>query len=229
MTRLPSRRFWSAATIAAGAAATVAGAWGNRGAALATKPLPMALLGARALTDPAATPANCALVLGAVGFSMAGDYWMLREEFEPRDSTAKDAYLRRGAAFFAGAQLCYQAAFLRRGARYRMRAFAPRMTVMGEPAAVLAVNAPKVLPVLGPYGALLAGMSTLAGDQGRGAAIGGLLFQASDIAIINRRHLVDSPAARSWIETWVLGSYFAAQHLLVDALLSGEKSSSAGD
>lgn len=178
----------------------------------------MALLAARVLADRRGDRIDRALTLGAVGLSMAGDYWMFREEFEPRTSAAKDGYLRRGAAFFAGAQLCYQAAFTRRGARLHARAFLPRMAVMGEPAAILAAKAPAVLPVLGPYGALLAGMSTLAADDGQRAAVGRLLFQASDIAIINRRHLVQRPAPRAALEAWVLGSYFAAQYLLVGAL-----------
>jgi len=202
----------------AGIAATVAGAASNRRAAALTKPLPMTLLALRTLAQRDTAPVDRALTLGAIGFAMAGDYWMLREEFEPRGSAAKDASLRRGAAFFSGAQICYQVAFARRGARYRLRSLAPRMAAMGEPAIVLAANAPRVLPVLGPYGALLAGMSALAGDAGRRSAVGGLLFQASDIAIINRRHLANSPVARRALEAWVLGSYFAAQTLLVDAL-----------
>ncbi len=210
------------ATTAAGVAATVAGARGDRRLAAVTKPLPMALLAARVLTDrPRAGTRG--LTVGAIGFSMLGDYWMLREEFEPPDGPAKDRYLRRGAAFFSGAQLCYQAAFARRGARYRLRDFGPRMAAMGEPAAVLAVRAPAVLPVLGPYGALLAGMSALAAQDSPRARSGGLVFQASDIAIINRRHLVHSPAARTALEAFVLGSYFLAQYLLVDALLTGEQ------
>ncbi|MFT4202256.1 lysoplasmalogenase family protein [Gordonia sp. (in: high G+C Gram-positive bacteria)] len=210
---------WLAATAAAGLAATAAGAAHNRRLAALTKPIPMALLAARVATDRRTAPLDRALVLGAIGFSMAGDHWMLREEFASAESASKNALLRRGAALFAGAQLCYQAAFARRGARFRLRAFAPRMAAMGEPAVVLAANAPSVLPVLGPYGALLAGMSTMAADDGTTAAAGGLLFQASDIAIINRRHLVHSPALRAGAEAWVLGSYFGAQYLLVDALL----------
>ncbi|MFT3900617.1 MAG: lysoplasmalogenase family protein [Gordonia sp. (in: high G+C Gram-positive bacteria)] len=213
------RKGWLTATAAAAVAATAAGAAHNRRWATLTKPLPMALLAARVAADRRIGRVDRALALGAIGLSMAGDYWMLREEFEPAESSAKNPYLRRGAAFFSGAQICYQAGFARRGARYDLRAFAPRMAAMGEPAAILTAKAPSALPVLGPYGALLAGMSTIAADDGPKAKVGGLLFQASDIAIINRRHLLHSPGVRAGAEAWVLGSYFAAQYLLVDALL----------
>ncbi|GED98801.1 lysoplasmalogenase [Gordonia crocea] len=204
--------------------ATIAGARSHRRLAGATKPLPMAILAVRTATQPDISPVDRALTLGAIGFSMAGDYWMFREEFEPLESPAKNRYLAKGGAFFAGAQVCYQAVFARRGARYSWRGFAPRMALMGEPAAVVAAKAPSVLPVLGPYGALLAGMSTLAGQSGRQAAAGGLLFQASDAVIMNRRHLASSPTLRSALEAWVLGSYFGAQYLLVDSLLTAPRS-----
>ena len=47
---------------------------------------------------------------------------------------------------------------------------------------------------------------------------GGLLFLASDLTIINRRHLINNPRLAAAGEAWVLASYFAAQWLLLTGL-----------
>ncbi|MFW0792049.1 lysoplasmalogenase [Gordonia sp. CPCC 205333] len=217
-------RFWWSAYGAASAAATVTGALGLRGAAGATKPIPLVLLGIRVVGSDELSKFDRALVGGALAASAIGDVWMYQEEFAADDAD-KDQNLRFGAATFGVAQGLYSAALYRRGARFSVRALAPRLAVMGEPAAVLAKFRPGVLPVLGPYGWALASMSMFASTSGtRRAALGGIVFQASDLAIINRRHLLAADdarigLARKVVEGWVLGSYFTAQALLVDGLV----------
>lgn len=224
------QRLWWAAYAAASAAATVTGALGSRRAAAATKPIPLALLGIRVVEHPHLTRLDRVLVSGALAASAIGDVWMYREEFAD-DADDKDRYLQIGAASFGVAQGFYSASMIRRGGRFRPAALAPRLVVMGEPAAILAKFRPRVLPVLGPYGSTLATMSALASTTGsKRLTAGGITFQASDIAIINRRHLLraDDPraaGARKAVEAWVLGSYFAAQLLLVDGLLRPDSKS----
>ncbi|WP_059038307.1 lysoplasmalogenase family protein [Gordonia desulfuricans] len=221
------------------AAATAAGALGSRRAASLTKPLPMLLVaGAAARGWRDRSVLDNTLLATAIGTSMIGDRAMLLEEFSPVESddevrrrpvsaplTAKDSRLAWGATFFAGAQLSYCALMARRGARIRGRSLAPRMAALGESAAIVAYHRPRLLPVLGPYGNTLATMSALAADldhrgdpSGRQLRIGGLLFLASDLTILNRRHLIDHPTLRIAGEVWVLASYFTAQALLIDGL-----------
>lgn len=223
--------------MAAAAAAAAAGAFGSERVAALTKPLPMALLASTVVAGRRKRPPiDTALLAAAMAFSAAGDRAMLREEFTPRSPadekrrlprshpmTRKDARLALGASLFAGAQVSYCTLLWRRGARPRPATALPRMAVLGESAAVIAIHRPRLLSVLGPYGTTLAAMSTLAaecpGDR-PGLRIGGLLFLASDLTILNRRHLIGDPTARRLSEAWVLASYFAAQALLVDGLES---------
>lgn len=211
-----SRIGWAGYAVTA-LAATGAGAAGRRSAAGLLKPLPLLLLGGRLAATP--LPHRDRLMIsGAVVASAVGDVAMWAEEFAD-DDVAKDRYLACGAGAFALAQVFYCAALARGGARVRPTRFAPRMAVMSEPALVLARHRPRLLTVLGPYGAALATMSAMAADSGlRRLTAGGLLFQASDVTIVNRRFLVTSPPLRRALEAWVLAGYFAAQALLIDGL-----------
>ncbi|MGK2379749.1 MULTISPECIES: lysoplasmalogenase family protein [Gordonia] len=207
--------------LALATAATVAGAAHRRRPAALTKPLPLLFLGvdvARHAGTRSGT--DNALLAGAVAFSAAGDRAMLLEEFadEPAD---KDRRLQLGASLFAGAQLCLTAAMMRRGARPSGRGLLARTAVLAESATVLAVHRPRLLPILGGYGNSLALMSaTAAGMRPSRSAMrtGGLLFLASDLTIINRRHLINNPRLAAAGEAWVLASYFAAQWLLLTGL-----------
>ncbi|MEE3852766.1 lysoplasmalogenase [Gordonia sp. LSe1-13] len=206
---------------ASAALATVAGAAHRRRLAAITKPLPLALLGVRTVLGARRrSVADNALLAGAVVFSIAGDRAMLLEEFaeEPEKS---DRHLRIGASFFAGAQLCLTGAMLRRGARPSAAGMLVRTAVLAESATVLAAHRPRLLPVLGGYGNTLALMSATAGGIDRPQPqmrAGGLFFLTSDLAIINRRHLVRDRRLAVAGEAWVLASYFAAQWLLVTGL-----------
>lgn len=215
-------RTFRIAYAAAAATATITGSAGGRRSAEITKPLPIVLLAARVAAGARRRPVADTVALAAVlGFSAVGDRLMLREEFEHDDPVAKDRFLRRGATSFAGAQLSYAAAMWRAGARPSVRTVAPRVSILAESATVLARHRPALLPVLSTYGNTLATMSALASDvpapQPRMRA-GGWLFLLSDLAIINRRHLVGDPRLRVAGEAWVLASYFTAQYLLVGGL-----------
>ncbi|MXP20820.1 lysoplasmalogenase [Gordonia sp. HNM0687] len=205
----------------AAAAATAAGAAHHRSLAALTKPLPLLLLGTRIARRAGARSAfDNALLAGAIAFSTAGDRAMLLEEFAD-EPTEKDRHLRVGASLFAGAQLCLTAAMMRRGARPGARGLITRAAVLAESATVLALHRPRLLPVLGGYGNTLALMSaTAAGmsDPQPAMRTGGLLFLASDLTIINRRHLVRNRRLAAAGEAWVLASYFAAQWLLLTGL-----------
>ncbi|MDL9935693.1 lysoplasmalogenase [Gordonia sp. ABSL1-1] len=203
------------------AAATACGALGSRRSAAITKPIPIALLAAHvAAGGRERPPVDNVLLAGVIGFSATGDRFMLNEEFET-EPQAKDQNLRLGATLFAGAQLCYAATMWRRGARPEPRTLAPRGLLLAESAAVLALHRPRLLPVLGAYGQTLVLMSALASTTPTPqpqVRIGGLLFLASDLTIINRRHLLRHPRVRQAAEIWVLASYFAAQALLLDGV-----------
>lgn len=218
------------AYVAAATVATVAGAIGCRPLAAITKPLPIGVLAMMSLGRAPRSRVDTALLAGALAFSAAGDRAMLLEEFTPaeRDRPPRpslptalgpaDRYLRRGAALFGGAQLCYAGLLWRRGARPVARRLLPRVAALTESASVVAMHRPGLLPVLVPYGNTLALMSALAADDPRSAQrlrLGGLLFLASDLSILNRRHLMTGTRVRAVVEYWVLGSYFAAQWLLV--------------
>ncbi|UKO94177.1 lysoplasmalogenase [Gordonia amicalis] len=219
--RPPDRRLFDLAYAATTAAATVTGALGHRRAAALTKPLPMLLLAGRVAAGARGRDAvDTAGLAGALAFSMAGDRLMFLEEFET-EPVAKDRYLRLGASLFAGAQLSYIATMWRAGARPSARQLLPRVGLLGESAAVLARHRPALLPVLGTYGNTLATMSATASamsDPQPRLRIGGVAFLLSDLVIINRRHLITDPRLRMAGEAWVLGSYFAAQYLLIGGL-----------
>ncbi|WP_238420112.1 lysoplasmalogenase [Gordonia sp. 'Campus'] len=207
---------------AAAAVATVSGSSTSRRAAALTKPLPMVLLAGRvAASARRRSIADNVALASVIGFSTAGDRLMLCEEFTHDDPVAKDRYLRWGATLFAGAQLSYAIAMWRAGARPSARTLLPRLGLLGESATVLARHRRNLLPTLSTYGNTLATMSALASDmpgpQPRMRA-GGWAFLLSDLAIVNRRHLVTDRRLRVAGETWVLASYFAAQYLLIGGL-----------
>lgn len=219
------RRIFAALTGPAGftvatAAATVAGAYSTRRAASLTKPVPMALLVARTAAGARSRPAASNLLLaGALAASMAGDRAMLLEEFTPPEDPAKDRCLQTGAGFFGLAQASYIGELHRQGARLELDRLTPRSLLMAESAVVLARHRPKLLPVLMTYGTALASMSATAADSpDPRLRIGGNLFVASDLTIVNRRHLISDPTWRRLTEAWVLASYFTAQYLLVTGL-----------
>ncbi|NDZ93959.1 lysoplasmalogenase [Streptomyces sp. SID6673] len=207
--------------LAAAAAATVTGAVHRRRAAEITKPLPLLVLAVHSARGARRRGGvDNALLAGALAFSAAGDRAMLLEEFtdEPSD---KDRRLQIGASLFACAQLCLTGVMWRRGARPRPAGLLLRTAILAESATVMALRRPRLLPVLGGYGNTLALMSSTAGAAERPQPrlrTGGWLFLASDLTIINRRHLIGDKRLAAVAEAWVLASYFAAQWLLMTSL-----------
>ncbi|MGV9713565.1 lysoplasmalogenase [Gordonia sp. NPDC003424] len=219
-------RAFAAGYLAAATAATAAGALHRRRVAALTKPLPIALLAARTASGAGRrSRIDTAVLAGALAFSAAGDRAMLLEEFAD-DPSAEDRWLLLGASMFAGTQLCLTAAMMRRGARPRPAGMLLRTAILAESATVMAVHRPRLLPALGAYGNSLALMSATADDaslpQPR-LRIGGAMFLASDLTILNRRHLLNHPTWRAIAETWVLASYFTAQWLLVTGLADDDR------
>nr|WP_202421932.1 lysoplasmalogenase family protein [Gordonia sp. SID5947] len=212
--------------MAASAAATVAGALHRRRAAEITKPLPLVVLAVQAARGaPRRSAVHNALLAGALAFSFAGDRAMLLEEFTDEPS-AKDRRLQVGASLFAGAQLCLTGMMFRRGTRPRPAGVLARTAILAESATVMARHRPRLLPVLGGYGNTLALMSASAGASEQPQPhlrMGGWLFLASDLTIINRRHLIHDERLAAVAEAWVLASYFAAQWLLVTSLSEPER------
>ncbi|MBA4025264.1 MAG: hypothetical protein C0482_23160 [Gordonia sp.] len=221
--KLPERKIFVAATVAV----SVAGALRWRPGVAAAKPTALAAL---ALTLARGTrgrsaPDN-ALLAVAVGASAAGDYFMYREEFATGPD--KDRSLQTGATMFGLAHLAYLGVLTRHGGRPTNRRLLPRLAVMNEVAALLILNQPRMLPILGIYGGTLATMAATAADpvllRGSGAdptrllAAGGIVFMASDATLMNRRYLLRDPLLRALAETAVLSTYFVAQMLLLDGM-----------
>ena len=150
---------------------------------------------------------------------------MLFEEFSD-DEEAADRQIKRGASSFAVNHLLLGALAIRHGARPTKSEALMRLPGLVEGGAVLGATKPQLLPVLGPYSALLATFATvladpkLAGEKGApsGLAIGGLSFMASDGTILHRRTFLRNPTARAVAEAFVLASYVLAQVLIYDGL-----------
>lgn len=220
---LPERKAFIAATVAVSAA----GALRRRPGVAVAKP---AALAALAVTIARGTRQRSAIdnaLLGtAICASAAGDYFMYREEFAT--GTEKDRQIQTGASMFGLAHLAYLGVLTRHGARPSRRRLLPRLSVMNEVAALLILNQPRLLPVLGIYGGVLSTMAATAADPtlisgGRGdptrlLSAGGIVFMASDATLMNRRFLLRGALPRAVTEAVVLSTYFVAQMFLLDGL-----------
>lgn len=227
---LPERKVFIAATLAVSAAG--AARW-RPGVAVA-KPAALAALavgvarGARQRSS-----IDNVLLTAAITASAAGDYFMYREEFAT--GAEKDRQIQTGATMFGLAHLSYLGLLTRHGARPTRARLLSRFGVMNEVTALLVVNAPRLLPVLGTYGATLATMAATAGDPvltagdpgdpTRKLSLGGITFMASDAMLMNRRYLLRGTGLRAVTEAAVLSTYFVAQMLLLDGMDSVSRSS----
>lgn len=221
--KYPERKAFAVTTVLVAAA----GAVRHRPVVAVVKP---AALGMLAITVARGTrrraPADNALLAATLIASAAGDYFMYREEFA--DGRGKDRHIQTGATMFGVAHLAYLGLFSRHGARPTRRRLLPRFAVMNEVAALLILNQPRLLPVLGTYGAALSVMAATAadpylssgtrGDPTRRLATGGILFMLSDAILMNRRYLLRGNLARAMSEATVLSTYFVAQMFLLDGV-----------
>jgi uncharacterized membrane protein YhhN len=223
--KYPERRAFAVATVLVAAA----GAGRRKSLVAVAKPAALASLAITvARGSRRRSSVDNALLAAAVATSAAGDYFMYREEFT--SGTDKDRQIQFGATMFGLAHLSYMTLFMRHGARPAIRRLLPRLSVMNEVAALLIVNQPRLLPVLGTYGATLSTMAATAADPilrsgvpghpTRLLSVGGILFMGSDAALMNRRHLLRGRRARAVAEAMVLSSYFVAQMLLLDGLVA---------
>ena len=74
-------------------------------------------------------------------------------------------------------------------------------------------------PIITAYGVLLGGMAIMAWSSPSTAMqTGGVLFLASDSMILIREKVLSATMARAAAEAFVLGTYAAAQALLIRAL-----------
>lgn len=220
---LPERKAFIAATVAVSAAGAVR--W--RPGVAVTKP---AALAALAITVARGTRQRSAVdnaLLGtAVVASAAGDYFMYREEFAT--GPEKDRQIQTGAAMFGVAHLAYVGVAARHGARPTKKRLLPRFSMMNEVAALLILNQPRLLPVLGIYGGVLSTMAATvadpilksrnSNDPTRLLSAGGIVFMASDAMLMNRRFLLRGEFSRAIAEAAVLSTYFVAQMFLLDGL-----------
>jgi uncharacterized membrane protein YhhN len=231
-----SRIRW--AFVASAATTAIAGALHVRPVVGVFKPLTMGLLAVDVLSKDVlhrhtARPRVDDVLLGAaVGTAMAGDYFMYRDEFEPESTENYDATvdLRTGASMFALTQLSYIGLLARLGARPTPTGWLTRVAAMGESGALVLANQPKLLPALGTYGNLLATMAAFAGSPALGdrperrrILAGSLLFMLSDSLIMNRRYLLQDNELRGPVEGAVLGTYFAAQALLLGGIADASR------
>lgn len=220
------RRPERAVFLAASVALTVAGARRAKSVELVAKPLIMGSIAAGLLrTSQQRSRTDNALMLGAATASFVGDWFMLFEEFAASEDEA-DRQIQRGASSFAVNHLLLGALAVRHGARPTRSEALMRLPGLIEGAAVIGATKPRLLPVLGPYSAILASFATVIADPRlvrkdealSGLAIGGLSFMASDGTIVHRRNFLSSEKSRAAAEAFVLASYAFAQAVIYDGL-----------
>lgn len=236
-----SRRSIEHAVFAGAAAATVAGAvLGIERLQQVAKPLIAPALGVRVMrrrTD--LEPADTALLLGALAAATVGDVFMI----DPDD----DKRLSRGATSFAVMQAGYSTVLARHGGRPTPAAVIPRLASWAGAAGLLRSRAPGVARTLAAYGLVLATTSTLSadpalapgastiggvvvpsGDRRSWLGLGGLLFTGSDGLIVVRKLFLRGKTERAVSEGLVLGTYAAAQLLLVEGMLASGRDKARG-
>ncbi|MFC9790443.1 lysoplasmalogenase family protein [Rhodococcus sp. NPDC127528] len=214
-------------------AATVVGAViGNERLQQVAKPLIAPALAVRVLRGRDNIDAvDTGLLVAGLAAATVGDVFMI----DPDD----DQRLIRGASSFAVMQAGYSTVLARRGARPTAAALVPRVLGWLGAAGLLRARAASVAPTLTGYGAVLGTTSTLSADPAlapgarvvAGLAVpnrdrrswlglGGLLFTSSDALIVVRRLFIRGETGRRASEGVILGSYAAAQLLLVEGMLS---------
>lgn len=215
---------------ASAVALTAAGAKRSKRTELFVKPLIMSSLQLGLLrSTQRRSEVDSALLFGATGASLVGDWMMMQEEFAPTKRES-DVWIKRGAACFAVNHALMTALAVKHGARPTRSNVMMRIGSVAEAKLLLLLtNRPLLLP-LACYSGMLSMMSTVvadptivpddapSGDPRRGLALGGLSFIASDGTILHRRTFFKDRPAGSGAEAFVLASYALAQMLLVDGL-----------
>ena len=162
------------------------------------------------------------LLYAASSAGWLGDILLLPRRGTP-SVEAQRHQLRSGAVAFGVQQIGYMAMMARNGVRPK----AGRMAAVVPWLACLSVldmrggeaSAPD--PIMTTYGVLLGGMTTMAWSApSRAMQCGGVLFLASDSMILIREVLLEGRVPRVLAEVFVLGTYAAAQAMLIGELVT---------
>lgn len=160
------------------------------------------------------------MLFGSTTAGWIGDLILLPRATAPSPAEER-RQLRAGAIAFGVQQIGYLALMARSGVRPK----ASRVTAVVPWLGGLAVldaragesSAPD--PIITTYGVLLVGMTTTAwSSPARAMQTGGVLFLASDSMILIREVLLARRVPRAAAEAFVLGTYAAAQALLLGHL-----------
>ncbi|HEV8689098.1 MAG TPA: lysoplasmalogenase [Ideonella sp.] len=216
---------WLLPAAALSAALTIAADWAGIGALhFVLKPLTTLLIITWAWSRGGDAPARQRWVRIGLVWSLVGDVALLwpQQGFLP------------GLVSFLLAHLAYIVAFTR-GLRFAARPL-PFVAYALVAGAILSVLWPGVPPALrGPVLAYVAALACMAAQAGawwlaarggpdepwaRRAALGGVLFMASDATLAVNRFLSPVPASGLWI----LATYWAAQAAITGSLRSGTNS-----
>lgn len=225
---------WGAVFIAASAVA-VAGAVSGRGRLqTVAKPLIAPSLAARVIRRwrrGDVDGLDATLLLIGLGAATVGDVILI----EPGD----DARLVRGASAFGVAQSSYTALLRKHGAKPSVRRALPRLAAWGVASGLLSSRQPEIAgplssyglslgttamlaadPILAPGSELVLGMPRPSCDRRSWICLGGTVFTMSDGLIVTRRLFLRGETGRRIAEGVILGTYAAAQYLLVEGMLA---------
>lgn len=182
-----------------------------------SKPLAtLAIIAFAARTADPVSPRYRTLIVAGLAWSLLGDVLLMLPQ---------DLFVA-GLAAFLVAHLCYITAFA--GAGGGARAWGAFLGVALVGAVMIAILWPTLGALRLPVAAYVAVIATMAWQAlarwratrapGAGAAaVGGLLFMASDAAIAVGRFVTDFPGGRAF----VLATYWAAQWLIASSVASG--------
>ena len=157
------------------------------------------------------------LLYGATSAGWLGDVILLPRREVP-SVAAERRQLRSGAIVFGVQQIGYVTLMARSGIRPRASRIAAVVPWLGGLSALdtLSGESSAPDPIITAYGVLLGGMTTMAwSSPNRAMQAGGVLFLASDSMILIREVLLKARLPRAAAEVFVLGTYAAAQALLV--------------
>ncbi len=203
-----SSLFLCLATVVSAVATIAATVRESREGVYLFKPLTTLLIIALAWHQPGSLPLYRTLVMAGLVFSLFGDMFLML----PRDRFVA------GLVSFLIAHLLYIAAFAQGGFRVTIWLLVPFIVYAAILLRILLPHVPRALkvPVI-VYAAALLVMAWLAAERGAAslpgglpAAIGGLLFVASDSALALNRFARPFRGA----DALVLATYFAAQTLI---------------
>lgn len=157
------------------------------------------------------------VLYGATAAGWLGDLILLPRAGE-QSAASQRRQLRSGAVAFGVQQIGYVTLMARSGIRPKASRVAAVVPWLGGLSALDTLGGDSAAPdpIITAYGVLLGGMTTMAWSSStRAMQTGGVLFLASDSMILIREVLLKRRLPRAAAEAFVLGTYAAAQALLV--------------